>query len=106
MYLNTTRSSTPRPSLKALRLCDNEEEPKKTFNVTVERQITQTHSFEVEADDADEARELAEDEIANIDSGDWDDGFEVGDPEVIEVVELGHEPDDDADEAEDADTAD
>ena len=79
---------------------DNEEESKpKTFSVTIERQITQTYSFEVEADDADAARELVEDEIASIDPNDWDDGFEVADPEIIEVVELGHGPDD-------ADTAD
>ena len=79
-----------------------EEEPaKKLFAVTVERLIAQSHTFEIEAEDADEARDLAEDEIPRIDPSDWDDHFEVADPEVIDVVELGHGLSDD-DESDDA----
>ena len=38
----------------------------KTFVITIERQMFQTHDLEIEAEDADEARELAEEEIPNI----------------------------------------
>jgi hypothetical protein len=83
----------------------DEEAPKRTFSVTVERLIAQSHTFEIEAESADEAHDLAEEEITNIDPADWDDHFEVADPEVIDVAELGHAPNDD-DESDDDDTAD
>ena len=75
-----------------------------TCGVTVERLIAQSRTFEIEAESADEAHDLAEEEITNIDPADWDDHFEVADPEVIDVAELGHAPNDD--EFDDDDTAD
>jgi hypothetical protein len=54
----------------------------------VTRQIEQTHTLEIEADDADEAIEKAEDEILNIDDDDWDDGAVLQDAEVdVDKVE-------------------
>ncbi len=38
----------------------------KTFVITIERQMFQTHDLEIEAEDADQARELAEEEFPNI----------------------------------------
>ena len=51
----------------------------KTYHVTVSREMTQTHVLEVEAEDEDEAREQAENEIDNIAEADWDDGEEAKD---------------------------
>ena len=81
--------------------CSDEEEPKpKTFAITVERQITQTYDFEIEAENADEARELAEYEIPNIAPDDWDLGLEAEEPEIKKIVELSDAVRDaDADEA-------
>jgi hypothetical protein len=61
----------------------------KTFAVTVERQISQTHDLEIQAESSNEARELAEDEIPNIDNDDWDIGH-ADEPEVTKVVELSN----------------
>ena len=49
----------------------------KTFVITIERQMFQTHDLEIEAEDADEARELAEEEIPNIAPDGWDPGLET-----------------------------
>ena len=59
-----------------------------TFAITVVRRTTQTHDFEIEAESADEARELAEDEIPNIDPSDWDLDDEE-EPEIRKIVEMG-----------------
>jgi hypothetical protein len=75
----------------------------KSFAITIERQTTQTHIFEIEAENADEARELAEDEMLNIDPDDWD-PLEPEEPEIRKVVELSDGLSD-ADESEDADEA-
>ena len=73
----------------------------KKFAITVERQVSQTHDFEIEAESIDEARDLAEDEISNVGPDDWDLGHvEAEEPEIRAVVELG-----DADESEDASEA-
>ena len=92
----TLLNSAPEPEGAPAR-CSDEEEPKpKTFTITVERQITQTHIFEIEAETADEARELAEDEFPNIDPDDWNLDYEE-EPEIKKVVEVS-----DADELEEA----
>ena len=69
----------------------------KTYHVTVSREMTQTHVLEVEAEDEDEAHDLAEDEIQNIAEDDWDDGVANNDPEIDRVQEVA----DDGEEAKD-----
>ena len=73
----------------------------KIFAVTVERQVSQTHDLEIEAEDEDTAREVAEDQIPTIAPDAWDPGLEE-DPEVIKVVELsdGDESEEEGDELE------
>jgi hypothetical protein len=58
----------------------------KTYSVKVTREITQTHHLEIEAEDEDEARDLAEDEILNIAEDDWDDDERTSDPEIDKVT--------------------
>ena len=74
----------------------------KKFSITIERQVSKTHDFEIEAEDADEARELAEDETPNIDPADWELGL-AEESEVKKVVELSDAVElEDADESEEA----
>lgn len=78
---------------------DSEVNETKTYRIEVTRQIAQTHSFEVEAENGDEARELAEAELLNISDDDWDNEEATGDPEIVGVTELtdeGKPPEEDA----------
>ena len=56
----------------------------KTFQVEIKRAVTQTHDLEIEAENEDEAREKADDEVHYIE---WDDGIDA-DLEIGEVTEL------------------
>ena len=68
----------------------------KIFRVTVTRTCTQEHRVEIEAETADEARELAGDEILDVADNDWGDLTEI-DLEITAVTELS-----DADASEEA----
>jgi hypothetical protein len=59
----------------------------KTFRVEIKRAVTQTHDLEIEAENEDEAREKADDEMHYIDDSEWDDGIDA-DLEIGEVTEL------------------
>jgi hypothetical protein len=67
----------------------------KTFRIILTREISQGLNLEIEAEDADEARERAEDEILNLAEDDWRVSQET-DPEITAVVEL--RGDDESDE--------
>ena len=71
----------------------------KTYHVTVSREVTQTHVLEVEAEDEDEAREQAENEIGNIAEDDWGDGVANNDPEIDKVQEVADDDEEVADDA-------
>ena len=60
----------------------------KTYRVTAHRNVIQEHSFEIEAVDKAEARELAEDEILGIADDAWEAGSLLDDPAIDAVVEL------------------
>ena len=55
-----------------------------TFQVEIKRAVTQTHDLEIEAENEDEAREKADDEMHYFE---WDDGTDA-DLEIGEVTEL------------------
>jgi hypothetical protein len=59
----------------------------KTFRITLTREISQDLNLEIEAENADEAREQAGDEILNLAEDDWRISQET-DPEITAVVEL------------------
>jgi hypothetical protein len=59
----------------------------KTFRITLTREISQDLHLEIEAENTDEARERAEDEILNLAEDDWR-ILQETDPEVAAVVEL------------------
>ena len=59
----------------------------KTFRITLTREISQDLNLEIEAENADEAREQAEDEILNLAEDDWR-VLQETDPEITAVVEL------------------
>ena len=70
-----------------------------TYRITVRREVEQTHDLEIEADNEDDARDQANEEIENISEDDWSDGATTADAEVTKVTELTQ----DGDEVEDED---
>ena len=70
-----------------------------TYRITVRREVEQTHDFEIEADNEDDARDQANEEIENISEDDWSDGATTSDAEVTKVTELTE----DGDQVEDED---
>jgi hypothetical protein len=76
-----------------------------TFRIILRREIEQFHELEIEADDKDEASDLANDEAENIADEDWSNGQFTSDVEVRKVTELSEsgdevkEEDDDEEEA-------
>ena len=74
------------------KMTDDTEAEMKLYRVTVRRTIAQTCDIEIEAENEDEARELAEAELLNISDDDWDNEEATGDPEIVGVTELVDEP--------------
>jgi hypothetical protein len=79
----------------------------KTYRVEVTCTARLSHTFEIVAEDEDDAREQAESEAWSLDTDDWDIEVE-SDPEIEKVEELvdpeeDEEKDDEADENKDED---
>jgi hypothetical protein len=78
-----------------------EETAMPNYRITIRREIEQTHDREIEADNEDDARDQAGEEIDNISEDDWSDGATTADAEVTNVTELTENGEEDEVEDED-----
>jgi hypothetical protein len=69
----------------------------KTYAIRVERELIQTHDFEIEAESEDEACELAELEASGLADNAWENAL-LEDPEITTIVELSDDDKTDEDE--------